>query len=218
LVLRPFHAVTDFADRYSRDEIPTAFLTNKAEKAKERRALGIDEADDAFWCDDFRGKGDPYVLLLENAWYASLFLGAVPRLDQKQALPRVEFLVAGNTDEDGKFESDSLLRCRKLVDALKVNQFDVSSDHSMFAAKGWIDVMPKLLIEAHYTVKVWATELQSRVHEYVGHHLSKYLKGPHRAIRVRPWKRQEIEAWLTQMTDERRRQGGDKEGKPDGKP
>lgn len=118
----------------------------------------------------------------------------------------------------GFSESGSLLRCQKLVDALKVNQFDVSSDHSMFAARGWIDVMPRILIEAHYTVKVWATELQSRVHEYVGYHLSRYLKGSRRAIRVRPWKRQEIEAWLTQMTDERRRQGGDKESKPDGKP
>jgi hypothetical protein len=218
LVLRPFHAVTDFADRYTRDAVPTAVLLARAEKARERRALGTDEADDAFWCDDFRGKHDPYVQLLENAWYANFFLGAVPRLDQKQALPRVEFLAPGKTDEDGKFQPDSLLRCQKLVDALKVNQFDVSSDHSMFAAKGWIDVMPRLLIEAHYTVKVWATELQSRVHEYVGYHLSRYLKGSHRAVRVRPWKRQEIEAWLTQMTDERRRQGGDKESKPDGQP
>jgi hypothetical protein len=51
------------------------------------------------------------------------------------------------------------------------------------------------------------------VNEYVGYHLSRHLKGPHRAIRVRPWKSQEIEAWLTQMTDERRRQGGDQEDK-----
>ena len=39
----------------------------------------------------------------------------------------------------------------------------------MLDAKGWIDVLPKLLIEAYYTVKMWATELQSRVHEYVGY-------------------------------------------------
>lgn len=210
LVLRPFHAVTDFADRYSRNQTPSTILLGRAEEARERRARGSDEADDAFWCDDFRGKHDPYVQLLENAWYTSFFLGAVPRLDQKQVLPRFEFLIAGRTAEDGKFEPETLARCQTLVDALRVNRFDVSSDHSMFAAKGWIDVLPRLLIEAHYTVKIWATELQARVHEYVGYHLSKYLKGPSRAIRVRPWKRQEMEAWLTQMTDERRRQGGDR--------
>jgi len=211
LVTRPFHAVTDFADRYTRDETPANVLLKKSEQAIERRAQGVDDADDAFWCDDFRGMHDPYIQLLENAWYANFFLGAVPRLDQKQALPRIEFLVSKKTTEDGDFGIASLAQAQKLVDALRANQFDVSSDHSMFAAKGWIDVLPRLLIEAHYTVKVWATELQSRVNEYVGYHLSRYLKGPHRAIRVRPWKRQEIEAWLTQMTDERRRQGGDEE-------
>jgi hypothetical protein len=210
LVLRPFHAVTDFADRYTRSEPPAVILLNKAEEAKARRAAGIDDADDAFWCDDFRGQHDPYIQLIENGWYANFFLGAVPRLDQKEALPRIEFLVAGKTVEDGRFENDGLARCQTLVDALRANQFDVSSDHSMFDAKGWIDVLPKLLIEAHYTVKMWATELQSRVHEYVGYHLARYLKGSRRAIRVRPWKREEIDAWLTQMTDERRRQGGDK--------
>ena len=209
LVTRPFHAVTDFADRYTRAEPPAVVMLNKGEEAKKRRDAGVDEADDAFWCDDFRGQHDPYVQLLENASYANFFVGAVPRLDQKQALPRVEFLAPASTAEDGRFEVETIRRCKALVDALRANQFDVSSDHSMFGAKGWIDVLPKLLIEAHYTVKMWATELQSRVHEYVGYHLARYLKGPHRAIRVRPWKREEIEAWLTQMTDERRRQGGD---------
>lgn len=152
-----------------------------------------------------------FAIKLDDASYANFFLGAVPRLDQKQALPRIEFLVGKKTIEDGDFGTASFAQAQKLVDALRANRFDVSSDHSMFAARGWIDVLPRLLIEAHYTVKVWATELQSRVNEYVGYHLSRYLKGPHRAIRVRPWKRQEIEAWLTQMTDERRQHGGDKE-------
>jgi hypothetical protein len=211
LVLRPFHAVTDFADRYTRSITPAAVLLSRADQAKARRALGSDEADDAFWCDDFRGMHDPYVQLLENAWYANFFLGAVPRLDQKRALPRIEFVVARKTSDEGGFGVDSLARAEKLVAMLKVNGFDVSRDHSMFSFEGWIDILPKLLIEAHYTVKVWATELQSRVHEYVGYHLSRYLKGTPRAIRIRPWKRQEIEAWLTQMTDERRKEAGDKE-------
>jgi hypothetical protein len=110
---------------------------------------------------DFRGQHDPYLQLLENASYANFFVGAVPRLDQKPSLPRVEFLAPGSTVEDGRFEAETIRRCKALVDALRANQFDVSSDHSMFGAKGWIDVLPKLLIEAHYTVKMWATELQS---------------------------------------------------------
>jgi hypothetical protein len=177
----------------------------------------METPEDGFWCDDFRGKHDSYIQLLENTWYANFFLGAVPRLDQKQALPRVEFLVSESTAEDGAFRPEIVSQCTKLISALKLNDFDVAQDHSMFGAKGWIDVLPRLLIEVHYTVKIWATELQARVHEYVGYHLSRYLKSTHRAIRVRPWKRAEIEAWLTQMTDERRRQAGrSKSGSADG--
>ena len=208
LVLRPFHAVTDFFDRYKKSARPADILLRKGEQAKNRRDQGVDTPDDAFWCDDFRGKHDPYIQLLENAWYANLYLGAVSRLDQKQSLPRIEVLIPASTKEDGKFEQDALNRCVQLVQGLRTQEFDVANDHSMFDAKGWIDVLPRLLIEVHYTVKVWATELQARVHEYVGYHLSRYLKGNSRAIRIRPWKRTEIEAWVTQMTDERRRQGG----------
>jgi len=208
LVLRPFHAVTDFADRYSRAKRPTDELFRRADEAMSRRKKGVENPEDAFWCDDFRGKHDSYIQMFENAWYANFFLAAVPRLDQKQSLPRFEVLVPSQTMEDGEFDPNGLERCNKLMDALKLDNFDVAKEHSMFDAKGWIDVLPSLLVKVHYTVKIWATELQARVQEYVGEHLIRYLKGKHRSIRIRPWKRAEIEAWLTQMTDERRRQAG----------
>src|SRR5262245_30563219 len=88
-VVRPFHATTDFSERYSRDSDlrPAAILLERAKKAQERKALGIAAPEDAFWA-EFLGERDPFLKLLENAWYAYFFLGAVPRLDQKQALPR----------------------------------------------------------------------------------------------------------------------------------
>jgi hypothetical protein len=208
LVLRPFHAVTDFADRYSRAKQPSNELLRRADEAMSRRRKGVENPEDAFWCDDFRGKHDSYIQMFENAWYANFFLAAVPRLDQKQSLPRFEVLIPSQTKENGEFDSSVLERCSKLMEALKLDDFDVAKEHSMFDAKGWIDVLPSLLVQVHYTVKVWATELQARVQEYVGEHLIRYLKGKHRSIRIRPWKRAEIEAWLTQMTDERRRQAG----------
>ena len=61
----------------------------------------------------------------------------------------------------------------------------------------------------HYTVKIWASELQSRVQEYIGYHMSRYLKvGAMKGVRIRLWKRAELQAWVTQMTEERRRQAG----------
>jgi hypothetical protein len=151
----------------------------------------------------------PFLKLLENAWYAYFFLGAVPRLDQKQALPRFEVLVAASTLETGGFRKETLTNCATLLDALKLTGFEVSAEHAMFDAKGWIDVVPRLLVDVHHTVKIWAAELQSRVNEYIGYHLSRYIKGGgHRGIRIRPWRRTELQAWITQMTEERRREAG----------
>ena len=71
-------------------------MLNRAKEARERKASGTSRPEDAFWL-DFVGERDPFVNLLENAWYAYFYLGAVPRLDQKQALPRFETLVAAST-------------------------------------------------------------------------------------------------------------------------
>jgi hypothetical protein len=166
---------------------------------------------DSFWS-EFQADRDPYLKLLENAWYASFFLGAVPRLDQKQVLPRFEVLVAASTIEDGRFRQETIANCGTLINAISLTGFDVSAEHAMFDAKNWIDVVPRLLVDVHYTVKVWAAELQSRVNEYIGYHLSRYIKGGgHRGIRIRPWRRAELQAWITQMTEERRRQAGNLE-------
>jgi hypothetical protein len=209
-VLRPFHATTDFSERYSRDQDrrPAAILCGRAKEARERKALGLATPEDAFWA-EFLGERDPFLKLLENAWYAYFFLGAVPRLDQKQALPRFEVLVAASTVEADGFKEETLANCDILLDALKLSGFEVSAEHAMFDAKGRIDVVPRLLADVHHTVKVWAAELQSRVNEYIGYHLSRYIKGGgHRGIRIRPWRRAELQAWITQMTEERRREAG----------
>jgi hypothetical protein len=210
-VLRPFHATTDFSERYSRDPAnrPAAILLDRSKKAREREALGISTPEEAFWT-DFQGERDPFLKLLEGAWYAYFFLGAVPRLDQKQSLPRFEVLVAASTTESGGFKNQTYVNCDTLIDSLKLTGFEVSAEHAMFDAKGWIDIVPRLLAEVHYTVKIWAAELQSRVQEYIGYHMSRYIKGGgHRGIRIRPWRRAELQAWITQMTEERRRQAGD---------
>lgn len=217
-VLRPFHATTDFSERHSRDpdRRPAAILLSRAKEAQQRKALGVATPEDAFWA-EFLGERDPFLKLLENAWYAYFFLGAVPRLDQKQALPRFEVLVAASTAESGGFKEETFANCATLLDALKLTGFEVSAEHAMFDAKGWIDVVPRLLVDVHHTVKVWAAELQSRVNEYIGYHLSRYIKGGgHRGIRIRPWRRAELQAWITQMTEERRREAGNLESETRG--
>lgn len=209
-VLRPFHATTDFAERYSRnrDRRPAAILLRRANEAQHRKALGIPAPEDEFWS-VYLSERDPFLKLLDGAWYANFFLGAVPRLDQKQALPRFEVLVAASTAETDGFKHETFSNCDTLLNALKLTGFEVSADHAMFNAKGWIDVIPRLLVEVHDTVKIWASELQSRVQEYIGYHLSRYIKGGgHRGVRIRPWRKTELQAWITQMTEERHRQAG----------
>lgn len=60
--------------------------------------------------------------------------------------------------------------------------------HSMFKNDAVIDVLPRLLIRAHDTVKHWAAELLSRVQEYVGYYLARYVSTKKfRGIRIRPF-------------------------------
>jgi hypothetical protein len=213
IVARPFHATTDFAENYSRDPEfrPSAVMLKRAELMRKNESEGAILGEFDFW-KDFRGEHDPFVRMLENAWYASFHLGAVPGLDQKQTLPRMEVLAVASTVDDGSaFHPVISKNCGRFLDALNSTGFSVSADHAMFGASGWIDVLPRLLVEVHYTVKVWASELQSRVREYIAFHVGRYLQGRNaRGVRVRPWKPAELKAWASRMAEERRHQAGSK--------
>lgn len=210
-VMRPFHAATNYAERYTRNSgsRPADLMKRWASDAQARIANGTDFPEDAFW-NDFLGDRDPYVKMLNGAWYVSFFLGAVPRLDQNQSLPRFELLLAADTAEEGGFKNKVHENADRLFQALKGNRFDVAAEHAMFGARHKIDVLPRLLIEVHYTVKVWASELLSRVQEYIGYHVSRYVKGGRaRGVRIRPLRRSELETLKNQLTEERKRQAGE---------
>jgi hypothetical protein len=210
MVLRPFHATTDLADRYMRAEgkRPANVMIERGKRVMEQVKEGHETSSGDFWR-DFVPERDPFLKLLNGALYGGFYLAAVPRLDRKEALPRMEMLVPAPTREDGDFPTDALDRLDILTRALQQDGFNVAAEHAMFDAKGWIDVLPRLLIEVHYTVKMWAAELTSRVQEYVGYHLKQYLRGPAASsVRIRPWKREALQAWINQMTEERRKQAG----------
>jgi hypothetical protein len=151
------------------------------------------------------------VQMLKNVWYGSFFFGAVPRLDAERYLPRVEMLLASPTLEGG---SDSLKaadsHCTRLLEALTQNGFEVSLEHSMFKDRSYVEVLPTLLTRVHETVKIWAQELMSRVQEYVGNVLSKYVKGKQmRNLRVRPFSRAELKVLLGELKQKRKELAGD---------
>ena len=101
VVLRPFHALTNFARTYSRNAGPSASLLKAYNEAKEK-CEELDQEEQHFWFSLFREENDPYVKMLETVYYGSFFLGAVPRLDNEKNLPRLEFLVPSPTrEEDG---------------------------------------------------------------------------------------------------------------------
>jgi hypothetical protein len=90
---------------------------------------------------------------------------------------------------------------RRIASALKeTGGFDVAAEHDMFTSPPKIDVLPKLILRAHDTVKLWAADLMSRVHEYVGHLLARYVKGKRiQGVKVRPFSRAELERLLEQL-------------------
>jgi hypothetical protein len=169
------------------------------------------DEDNLFWRDYFRGEGDAYIQMLRNVWYGSFFLGAVPRLDAERYLPRMELLVPASTAEDGvrplRVANTHLGR---LLDAVQQHGFEVSLEHSMFRDRSYVEVLPTLLIRVHETVKIWAQELMSRIQEYVGTVLSRYVRAKQiRNLRVRPFTRSELQLLLDELKSERRRLAGD---------
>ena len=68
--------------------------------------------------------------------------------------------------------------------------------------------LPSICVAVHDTVKIWATELLSRVQEYIGYHLSKYYSGKKQKVRIRRWSGEEMKSWVMQMQKERNEQAG----------
>jgi hypothetical protein len=58
-------------------------------------------------------------------------------------------------------------------------------------------------------VKIWAAELLSRVQEFIGYYLARYVKTKKfRGIKVRPFTRAELELLYSQLKRERELQAG----------
>jgi hypothetical protein len=218
VVLRPFHATTKFAERYSKTgETPVAWILRHARTTASPDEMQFERGDSWLRSSEFRGEKDPYVQMLQNCWYASTYLGCVPRLDLNNVLPRCEFILPIPTDETGAFAAKEIsTHMRRIIAALRTVKFDVSADHSMFQDLLKIDILPSILIRVHETVKIWATELASRVNEYIGFYISRHVgAGARRGVRVRPWTATELKSFAQQLQVERNLQAGVGKAEPD---
>lgn len=211
LVLRPFHATSNLSKSYSRTpgSLPHDKLLQKAERARAKDTLDV-TPEEAWWR-TLRGNGDSYIQMLRNVWYAGFYLGAFRRLDSSESLSRMEFIVPHSTEEVGGFPDatcqDHLYRT---LAALNTVGFQVDNEHAMFGAAGRIDLLPTILVRSHEAVKNWGKQLRDRVSEFMDWQLAKYLKaGQKRHVKIRPWTRAELEAWVDAMQQERRLKGPD---------
>jgi len=205
--MRPFHALTNHARIYLGVGSPSDFVFKAYREARAKTDLDRDKR--IFWETLFRGENDAYVKMLENVFYGTFFLGAVPRLDIEKSLPRMELLIPAPT----AYGTDPWPVARRhrdrLLVALQQNGFDVSAEHSMFKSDAAIDVLPRLLIRAHDTVKHWASDLLARVQEYVGYYLARYVSvKKFRGVKVRPFTRDELRLLYEQLKRERELQAG----------
>ncbi len=209
VVIRPFHSTTNFSRTYSR-AVPVSQRVLELSRQAKENPEALDQDKRIFWETLFREANDPYVKMLDNLHYASFFLGAVPQLDTQKTLPRFEFIVPASTRETDNPPLDSLAsHLKRLLMAVCQTGFDVSAEHSMFDSRAKLDVLPSILIRAHDTVKLWATELLSRVQEYIGYFLSRYVKSKrHRGIKVRPFTGEELKLLYEQLREEREQQAG----------
>lgn len=205
VVFRPYHSTSNFSNTYSRKNTPTQIIMKQAAEVQ-NGGLTADPEQALFWQELFRGEHDPYIKMIENVYYGSFFAGTVPRIDNVgKTLPRFEFLVPTPTAEGtDSFWPVAQPHLNRLLTALKQNGFDVSLEHSMFSDKGTMDILPAILIKAHDTVKIWGQDLISRVHEYIGYHLARYINTKKiKGIQIRPFKKEELELLYTQLKRER---------------
>lgn len=205
LVLRPFHATTNWGLRYNRQATP-------AQQILERYQTELADADSEnrwFW-EQFKGDRDPYMQMLNGVNYASVYVGAVPRLDSHKSIPRLEIVVPASTSEGGDERLSAAERhLQNAMTALQATGFDVAKEHTMFNSPATVDLQPTIIIRVHETVKDWAGELLARVSEFIGYKLREHnISRSNRAIRLRKLTRQEFEQWVHQMQTERDRNAG----------
>lgn len=205
VTVRPFHATTNFVDSYSRFDPPRQMILNRLARALQ----GSDPFDSGkriFW-EQFRPESDPFLRLLDRAHFASCFVAFVPRLDTNQVLPRIELLVAQSADESQPADwpqiAEHMGRVFRSFD--DSGGFDVAAEHSMFTAPSKIDVLPRILVRVHDTVKVWAQDLTSRLQDYLGSLLADVVKDSRQRGRVtiRPFSRAELQLLLQQLRQSR---------------
>jgi len=210
LILRPFHATSDFGRSYSRNpgNLPHEILIRRSELARDKDPSAVTE-EEAWWR-NLRVPGDPYIQMLQNVWYAGFYLGAFRQLDRSESLSRMEFVVPHSTEEDGEFPASVCAdHLNRTLAALQTVGFQVDNEHSMFNAVGKIDLLPSILVKTHETVKAWAKELRDRVSEFMDWQLAKYLtSGQKKKLRLRPWTRRELQVWIDNMHEDRRKLGG----------
>ncbi len=207
VVFRPFHATYDsFARHYSTSNTPPNLVF---ERCKRELAWAPTPGSARFWR-DFRGDADPYIQMLNNIWYADFYLAAVPRLDYERYLPRLEFLLP-ETVYSHDSDPPAAARCHldRLLAALRLIGFDVSSEHSMYRDKSTLEVVPALVARAHDTVKIWARELLSRVDEYLSAVLTRVISAKRaRGVRLRPFTKEEFRLLHDTLKQERLRLAG----------
>jgi hypothetical protein len=208
LVLRPFHATTNYNKRYSRARSPVELILDR--KTKD---LNDDESK-AFW-NDFRDHSEPYVQMLSNVWYGSCFIATVPRLEFERFLPRIDFIIPSrNYVPNPDPMTPAREHFRRVCGALLDCGFEVSIEHSMFKDKSTLEVLPELVARTHDTVKTWARELAHRVDEYLSNIMARYMQQKRtRGIKVRPFTKGELTTLLKSLEQERKRVAGMEDGK-----
>ena len=210
VVLRPFHATYEaFATQFSVSKPPVELILQRRDREITGDGTGTDVGSRRFWR-DFRGVADPYVQMLNTAWYANFFLASVPRLDFERYLPRLEFLVASSVYGPG---ADPVCAARphlnRLVGALRQTGFEVSAEHSMYDDKSTLEILPSLVTRAHDTVKIWAQELLGRVDEYLSAILTRVIAAKKvRGVRIRPFTKAEFRLLHETLKQERLRLTG----------
>jgi hypothetical protein len=148
--------------------------------------------------------------MLNNVNYASVFVGAVPRLDSHKSVPRFEIVVPAPTREQSPERLVAAGRhLENAMVALRATGFNVAKEHAMYNHPATLDVLPNIIIRVHETVKDWAGELLARVSEFIGYKLREHrISSSNRAIRLRKMSRMEFQAWVHQMHSERERAAG----------
>jgi hypothetical protein len=187
-VSRPFHALTDMARLYEREE-PDIWVERLRDRQNDH--LGKPMMD-SYWKTVDVIEDNPYVRMCEEADYVMFYIGHTAG-EPLPLAPRYEFLESLRFAGPEAAASRVRRNVELLVAALDHTKFQVDTDHNFLTGKRLVKIVPSVIYQAHEYCKALGRRLETELKSMIVanlHRLGLARRASDDAVNLRP-----LNAW-----------------------